>query len=163
MTTGVPPPPEPERASRLRWKTCAWIAGPPLALLALLMLSALYGNNPHTMSVPARSSTGAAGPPASPSAPPERPQPAIRYVSVDSLCAIDKEAKLALARAIVDGDTEAMRGLLERGKAIGLRKGTKFDDEVSQKDGFTWGWVKSGRQTGRDCYIPESVLQDRQP
>src|SRR5689334_19147235 len=86
-----------------------------------------------------------------------------QYVKIQSPCAVDRDTKRLVARAILDRDTEALTGLVERGKVLVLERGVRFEPVVPEKDGFVWGWVRSGRQVGRDCYMVETFLQDNPP
>jgi hypothetical protein len=81
----------------------------------------------------------------------------IYYTRVAVPCAIDDSARAALGRAIADNDEEAVQGLMARDKAVLLTKGTRF--EVSSDEApWAWGFVRSGRETGRDCFVPKGVL-----
>lgn len=79
------------------------------------------------------------------------------YVKFDAPCAKDEDANIAVARAIRDKDQEAMDGLLARDKIFILKKGTRFDVS-DDKEGFAWGFVRSGRNTGENCYILGAAL-----
>jgi hypothetical protein len=87
----------------------------------------------------------------------------IQYVKHNLPCALDKDAKPSILRAIITQDNEALAGLVERGKAIMLAQGTRFDAAVPEGDGFVWGHVRTGRQMGRDCSIMQAFLQDELP
>ena len=56
----------------------------------------------------------------------------------------------------------AVQGLVERGKVLILSIRTKFE-ESDQREGFSWGFVRSGRHIGRDCYVPSQLLQNAAP
>ena len=81
----------------------------------------------------------------------------IYQVAVQTPCALDRDARNAIGGAIASGDEEAILGLIERGKAVLLPKGTRFELS-SDEDFWAWGFVRSGRQVGRDCYLPKAVL-----
>ena len=67
-----------------------------------------------------------------------------------------------MASAIRDGDSEALQGLLERGKILKLTEGTRFLVD-SYEDGFAWGFVRSGRNVGEDCYVIAALLRAPEP
>src|ERR1041385_7422835 len=78
-------------------------------------------------------------------------------VAVQTPCALDRDARNAIGGAIASTDEEPILGLIERGKAVLLPKGTRFELS-SDEDFWAWGFVRSGRQVGRDCYLPKAVL-----
>ena len=93
-----------------------------------------------------------------PVVPPEPYRPTgLVYVATDAPCAKDRDTNATVLRAIREKDGEAVAGLLERGKIFLLTKGTRF--EVSDNDGFAWGFVRSGRNTGETCYILSGALR----
>ena len=87
----------------------------------------------------------------------------IQYVKSNAVCATDHDAKPLILRAYVTRDDQALLGLVERDKALLLMKGTRFDVSSSDGDGFLFGFVRSGRQVGRDCSIMPAFLQDQPP
>lgn len=89
------------------------------------------------------------------------PEPArvIRYTTVESPCAVDLSAYRNTVQAIRTQDHEALDGLLERGQILKLSRSTKF--EVSdEREGYAWGFVRSGRHIGKDCYLPPARLSE---
>jgi hypothetical protein len=87
----------------------------------------------------------------------------ILYTSIAAPCAVDEESAHSTIAAIRDKDMEAIDGLKERGKVLALSVGTKFEPSGSAPEGFAWGFVRSGRNVGRDCFIPEAWLQTTPP
>lgn len=85
---------------------------------------------------------------------------AFSYVKFDTVCAVDRYAESSIARAYTTKDEQALLGLVQREKAIYLTKGTRFDVSSSDGNGFVFGFVRSGREIGRDCAIPQAFLQD---
>jgi hypothetical protein len=85
----------------------------------------------------------------------------IQYVKLNAVCATDLDAKPLIRQAYVTQDNDALVGLVQRDKAILLMKGTRFDASVPDGDGFVFGFVRSGRQIGRDCSIMLAFLQDQ--
>jgi hypothetical protein len=87
----------------------------------------------------------------------------IQYVKSNAVCATALDAKPLIVRAYMAQDDQALVGLVQRDKAILLMKGTRFDVSSSDGDGFVFGFVRSGRQVGRDCSIMPAFLQDQSP
>src|ERR1017187_6352515 len=85
----------------------------------------------------------------------------IRYVAMNAPCSLERSARAMMVEAVRTGDTEALAGLIERGRLARLLAGTKFEvsDPVPDDYGLVWGFVRSGREIGRDCYMVPGWLR----
>src|SRR4051794_36502671 len=81
----------------------------------------------------------------------------IYYTTIDAPCALNADALSSLTAAIRDQDQAAIKGLVDRGKLLALAKGTRFEAS-SDEAPWEWGFVRSGRETGRTCYILRFIL-----
>lgn len=82
--------------------------------------------------------------------------PVMKQSKDGNLCAADRDARALIVRA--NGDREAYAGLVERGRAIPIGKETAFEGKL--RDGpWVWGYIRSGRQIGRDCWSLEGMLE----
>ena len=59
-----------------------------------------------------------------------------------------------MLRALKEQDMEGVAGLMERGQVLALTADTRFEVSDYRTAPFAWGFVRSGRETGRDCYLP---------
>jgi hypothetical protein len=83
----------------------------------------------------------------------------IRYLTVTAPCAVDRGALGSIVTAIRERDQEAVIGLIQRDKAYSLAKGVKFDVSTDS-EGVSWGFVRSGRNIGENCYVLTGFLAD---
>jgi hypothetical protein len=80
------------------------------------------------------------------------------HIYVQSPCALDLDARRALGNAIAEKDERAMLGLIDRRKAVLLTKDTTFE-LASDENPWAWGFVRSGPETGRECYAVSALLK----
>lgn len=73
------------------------------------------------------------------------------------LCATARENVIFVMRAYRDNDLEAMAGLLDSGKALQIKDGTKVHVET-RGSGMAGVVVESGAYTGDHCWILDSLL-----
>lgn len=83
----------------------------------------------------------------------------IHRTKISAPCAVDRTARNNMIQAIRDGDQEAIDGLVERKQAFILTEGTRFEVSSSEPGGIAWGFVRSGRYSGEDCYILGAVVR----
>ena len=83
----------------------------------------------------------------------------IRYLAIDATCAPSKSAASDMLRAVREKDLEAIQGLIDRGQIFAVTAGTRFEVSDYRTAPFAWGFVRSGRETGRDCYLPSMALR----
>lgn len=74
-------------------------------------------------------------------------------------CAVDRTAAGNMAKAIRDKNISALEGLADRGKIFVLPAGTRFAASTDEPGGLLWGFVRSGRNTGQDCYVVASMVR----
>jgi hypothetical protein len=67
-----------------------------------------------------------------------------------------------MGQVLLDKDLAALQGLEDSGKTLFLARGTKFEG-LDFPDDLVLGYVKSGRNIGRECYIFKVCLQDNPP
>jgi hypothetical protein len=125
-----------------------------LACAVILAISLIPNATNGVVLAPGQSPTGPVPKTAAPSS-----DVVIRYVKMNAPCALGRSSAAAVSDAIRARDDDALQGLLERGKIVRLAAGTRFEWE-SSSDGLVWGFVRSGRETGRDCYILPGLLQE---
>lgn len=78
------------------------------------------------------------------------------YLAMGFPCAKEESTVGVLAGALVDRDEEALKGLEEQGKTLWLDEGTKFQGLDFQ--GLVLGYVRSGRNIGKECYLINDAL-----
>ena len=71
---------------------------------------------------------------------------------VACLCATPYESSEPLQRAYRNKDTEALAGLVDRGKALRLEKGTRIH-VIDREPEISTVRIDSGRYTGERCYL----------
>jgi hypothetical protein len=121
-----------------------WSTGGFLTMCAGVLLL-LYIVTPHPAVVePPTAPTGPIG---------------IRYLAVNATCAPSQSAAYSMIRALREKDMEAIQGLMDRGKIFMLTVGTRFEVSDYRTAGFAWGFVRSGHEVGRDCYLPTVALR----
>ena len=74
-------------------------------------------------------------------------------------CALDRTAAGNMVQALRDGDIPAIAGLVERGKVVILPEGTRFAVNSDEPNGLLWGFIRSGRNAGQDCYVVATMVQ----
>ena len=72
-------------------------------------------------------------------------------------CGRSKSDAGTIYRAVAASDTEAVKGLLDRGKALRMDKGT-WVRVVGVTGGMAYIRILSGYQAGETCWIPEGLL-----
>ncbi len=83
----------------------------------------------------------------------------VRYLEIDSPCAPSRSDAVTMLNAVRENDSQAVQVLTEDGKIFMLAAKTRFEVSNYGTPGFAWGFVRSGRQIGRDCYIPTAALR----
>jgi hypothetical protein len=73
-------------------------------------------------------------------------------------CATDYNSIGPVLRAYKDSDVVALAGLIDRGKAIELAKGTRVY-VVGREDGVATVLVESGYHSGQKCYVWGKFIQ----
>jgi hypothetical protein len=73
-------------------------------------------------------------------------------------CADSYEGAMWIAVAVRDNDAQALRGLIVRGKAFEVEKGTRMIGAGSTGGVFT-GVIESGAHIGRKCYFSTNALE----
>ena len=76
-------------------------------------------------------------------------------------CAPSHDDAILMVDRIQARDGDAIEGLIERGKLLQLKDGTAFEVNDYKTAGFAWGFVRSGRELGKDCYIPVAFLDEQ--
>ena len=72
---------------------------------------------------------------------------------------MDRTAAGNMVQALRDGDIPAIAGLVERGKVVILPEGTRFAVSSDEPNGLLWGFIRSGRNAGQDCYVVATMVQ----
>ena len=80
-----------------------------------------------------------------------------RVIRQACFCAPSQGDVGTLYRAIAAADTEAVAGLLARGKALRLAEGTRVR-MAGVMSGEAYVRILSGYQAGETCWIPEGLL-----
>ena len=83
-----------------------------------------------------------------------------RYVRLQAPCAVDSDAIVQVSGALKSREADALlQGLFESGKVVALEPGAKFE-VIAERNGYSQGLVRSGREIGRDCYTLTRFLRD---
>lgn len=86
----------------------------------------------------------------------------IYYTIMPAPCAVDRSTVGTMAGVISDRDAEGLQGLEESGKVLILAEGTKFKG-LTFPDGLILGYVRSGRNIGKECYMLQELLRTGPP
>ena len=84
--------------------------------------------------------------------------PASRTVTVESYCGESEDKVSELYSVIASGDMAAAAGLVTRGAAFRLVKGTRVTP-ATQDGKLSHVTVESGFEYGKDCWIPTALLR----
>lgn len=90
-----------------------------------------------------------------------KPDPIYQAVTA-ARCALNRTAAGNMVQALRDRDLEAIAGLVERKQVFILPEGTRFAVSSDEPGGLLWGFVRSGRNTGQDCYVVATMVQKGQ-
>lgn len=83
----------------------------------------------------------------------------IYQTKITAPCAVDRDAIASMAQAVKDRDQDAIEGLEERKQIYILKEGTRFEVAGAAPVGVAWGFVRSGRYSGENCYAFAKVVQ----
>jgi hypothetical protein len=89
---------------------------------------------------------------------PSSPLSGEKTVRATYWCADSYDGAMWIAVAVRDNDAQALRGLIVRGKAFEVEKGTRMVGAGSTGGVFT-GVIQSGAHIGRECYFSTNALE----
>jgi hypothetical protein len=88
-------------------------------------------------------------------------QPADVRLTMNVVCGVTREDGVNVLRAGANGDTAALYGLMDRGKAIGMKKGALVHHTGMVIDGVTLIRALDGPMMGERCYAPATLIIGR--
>jgi hypothetical protein len=121
----------------------AWVVLCIFVLFVITLVIGFLAEQPHTTSTPSPSSSTSG----------------VRTLRGRYWCAESLDDAGQIGIAVTRGDTAAIAGMLARGKAFEVEKGTRVMSGGEIDMGISLTHVLSGYQVGRECYIPTRALE----
>ena len=90
--------------------------------------------------------------------PAKRTEPRTVVIPYDCFCAKGQSDAALLYAAVDRQDRATVYGLIERGKAFQLAKGTRVHT-VGSSGGLTMIGLESGRFAGESCWLPDRIVK----
>ena len=145
-------------------KTRGVVAFFAFCLLAVLLVKLISPNSSqHDSPSSATHTTPDSTAPASPQwTPPADDGVKMYYTIMPAPCAVDRSTVGTMAGVISDRDAEGLQGLEENGKVLILAEGTRFEG-LNFPGGLILGYVRSGRNIGKECYMLTELLRAASP